>query len=161
MAAFTFNSYDSYLNPGEMNHIVHLWLPQSIVLPNVPFTPGNSVWIVTTRGRVFSFQWPFPAVGEGLPGKGTPPTIFSGSMKVAYTGSPDSSTDTYHKEGRKVLPAGGGTHLYFVNPWITMGLNGCPNVLFGSSAIYISAYTVNSLSFALKFQLGIYGSSCG
>jgi hypothetical protein len=159
---FSFSSYDSFIMPGEINHIVRLWLPQTITLPNVTLTPSNTIWVVTTRGRVFSFGWPFSPAGQGLPGKGTPPTMFVGLMRVAYTGTPDSNAgalpqhDSYHQEQRKQLPIGGGNYLYFVKPWITNGQNGCPNVLGQASSgkLYVAAYGANTLSFSLQFNWG-------
>lgn len=121
IASFSFNMYDSYINPGELNHVIRLWLPATILLPNVTRTPSNSIWIVTNRGRVFSFSWPFPPIGQGLPGTGVPPTIYTGTMQVAYNGTTYNSLgDSCHKEQGLTLPSGGaGKTLYFVNPWIT------------------------------------------
>jgi hypothetical protein len=59
-----FESYASFVDPGEANHQVVFWLSTSEPLSVSPL--GNSISIVTGRGRVFSFQWPFPpATQEG------------------------------------------------------------------------------------------------
>jgi len=64
-----FRAADRHINPGESRNIT-MWLPSSIELPTWCFIRGtnstygcNSVTFVTTRGRVFSFQWPFPPLG--------------------------------------------------------------------------------------------------
>jgi len=51
---------DRFINPLEPNHPVTFWLDSSILFTNeVP----NMISIVTTRGRVFSFQFPIPPSG--------------------------------------------------------------------------------------------------
>lgn len=153
VTSFAFNSFDSYLLPGESNHIVRIWLPSSIVLPNATFSPSNSVWIVTSRGRTFSFSWPYPPAGQGLPGQGSPPTIYSGVMKIAYNGTDKSASDLCHKETLLPLPADGtGTKLKFLNPWITTDV--ITNVAQGSTKLYVAAYSVNSLSATITFSWG-------
>ena len=152
VAAFGFDTYDSYINSGETNHIVRLWLPFSITLPNVTMTPSNSVWIVTTRGRIFSFNWPFPSAGQGLPGAGTPPIVYTGVMTIAYNGTYNSATDSCHTEKGMTLPAGGaGTTLHFVNPWITTTVM---NSVGGGTNLYVAVYSSNSLSVALTLNWG-------
>lgn len=134
-----FRMADSFLNPGEYSHNVTFWLPATIgLLPNPnPPAPMNSVYIVTSRGRVFTFQWPFPPLGTALGGQ-SGASISTGIMKVAYQGEYDSKnegsgTNGYcHSEQQQAYPAGPGykevltgitgvtgNSLTFVNPWIT------------------------------------------
>jgi len=128
-AAYTFKRADRFVNPGETVHSVLLWLPGSVALPNPnPPAPKSTIYIVTTRGRVFSFQWPFPPVGQAL--QAVNANVASGTMKIAYTGNDKSSKEPgatggggsgyCHYETAQLVNAGGTAgNLYFVNPWIT------------------------------------------
>ena len=155
ITSFVFNSFDSYLYPGEVNHIVRLWVPQPIVLPNATFVPSNTIWVATTRGRVFSFAWPFPAAGQGLPGAGVPPTIYTGTMRVAFNGTHRSTNqaDTCNVAQQALqLPAGGsGNTLNFVNPWITSTVM---DAVGGGTNLYVYAYATNSLATQITFSWG-------
>jgi hypothetical protein len=156
--AYRFQKSGAFLNSGEFNHTVILWLPSSIgLLPNPsPPTPMNTVWMVTSRGRVFSFQWPFPPTGQSL--EAVNAVVATGTMRVAYTGLDDSrhepawggtKTGQYcHTESTSPSDEinAGPTHgtLYFVNPWITDTILG--DVAFGSppgTIMYIYAQFVN------------------
>jgi len=153
---------DSYIGAGEFNHIVRLWLPQTMALPNVTLTPSNSIWVVTSRGRVFSFSWPLPPGGQGSAGTGTPVSIQTGSMKIAYNGTYNSLSDSCHKESRTTLPArrGGGTTLSFINPWITPTILEATNTVVNladptpTQTLYVSVYTANTLSTPITFSWG-------
>lgn len=160
-ASYSFSQSDAYVAAGEFNHIVRLWLPQSLTLPNVTLTPSNSILIVTSRGRVFSFSWPLPTVGKGVGGTGTPLSLEAGSMEIAYNGTnANSQNDKCHKETPQPLPGGGrGTTLYFLNPWIT------PTILSATTAttslsqlcsqcLYVSVYSENTLSNPISFSWG-------
>jgi hypothetical protein len=93
--AYTFNPLEGSLNVGELFHTIHFWLPQAIVLPDPTLTPSNTIWIVTARGRVFTFQWPFAPIGpQG--GQGANPTIQTGLMKIAYNASGYDSVNEGH-----------------------------------------------------------------
>jgi hypothetical protein len=59
IAPYAFNQANKFLNPGEVNHAVLLALPIAVTLPSLYYSQ-NSIFIVTSRGNVFSFQWPFP-----------------------------------------------------------------------------------------------------
>ena len=162
--SFSFAQSDAYVASGEFDHIVRLWLPQGITLPNVTLTPSNSIWIVTNRGRIFSFNWPIPTAGQGVGGTGTPLNLEAGSMEIAYngtgTGAHNSRNDPCHKETPQPLPAGGqGTTLYFLNPWIT------PTILSATTAttslsqlcwqcLYVSVYSENTLTTVISFSWG-------
>jgi hypothetical protein len=97
---FTFDAYASYVNPGEFEHNVTLWLPSSITLPN---STGalNTITIVTTRGRQFSFPWPAlptppPAAGSGGGAGGT--GLFIGPLVITF----QKTLITYSKQAGQV-----------------------------------------------------------
>jgi hypothetical protein len=81
---FTFKASSGLINQGEFSHEVVFWLPWNkttgstgeITLPRqctvgkVSVDYGcNSITLVTTRGRQFSFQWPLSPTGESPTGK--------------------------------------------------------------------------------------------
>lgn len=162
--AYTFNVHDGYLNPGESNHTVRLWLPKTIVLLNQTLVPSNSVSIVTSRGRIFTFQYPFPPAGPATPGTGKTPNIQTGAMKIAYNASSaDSSKEGggnigsgyCHTEPTEAVSAGGTGPLTFVRPWITQPILDSVCLPNGScSNFYIYANTTNSLSVPITINQG-------
>ena len=77
--SYTFKQSTQFLNPGEVNHAVLLFLPSTISLP-VSYPAPNTVVIVTSRGSVFSFQWPFPVQVGGQ----SQSAFSAGTMKIAY-----------------------------------------------------------------------------
>ena len=120
-AAYSFGSSDAFLNAGEFNHTIRLWVPNAITLP---LNPGsNTIWLVTARGRIFTFLWPF--VPNPLAKPGTIPDLITGIMKVAYNGTWSSSNEGkslagYCHEKPEQLPGpNNSTLVSFVNPWIT------------------------------------------
>ena len=149
IAAYAFNAANEFLNPGETNHQLIFALPSSVALPNPnPGFPENTIIIVTSRGSILSFQWPFKPQVFGQ----SQSAFSSGIMKVAYTGAFDSknepgpvaggsggtvSSGYCHSETAEPYPAGvgyaekltgleSGTTVYgdsgilwFVNPWIS------------------------------------------
>ena len=156
--AYTFRVSEAFLNVGEMNHTVHLYLPKSIVLPSPTLTPSNSISVVTSRGRVFTFQWPFPAVGPSG-GQGANPTIQTGVMKIAYNGtnfqsSKEGTGGAYCHQAAEIetWSVGQGKTLGFVNPWITDQIINDGSVTPGNLWVY--ANTVNSLTFAVTIDWG-------
>lgn len=180
--ANTFRASDAFVNPGEYNHLVRFWLPcvtscsGGIWLPGEGTTsPQNSVWIITARGRTFSFQWPFPPAGQAQ--FSITANIFTGVMKIAWvngqwwdggssysTGAPNSQTDTCHLEGREPLPSGGNgvsspSSLSFVKPWIThtllqgsMAKGGGPGT--GSYTMYVYAKFTNPFTQSIQVSNG-------
>jgi len=81
IANYAFNQANQFLNPGEVDHAIVIALPSSITLPSpTPAVPQNSVMLVTGRGNVFSFQWPFQTLSYGQ----SQSAFSSGIMKVAY-----------------------------------------------------------------------------
>jgi len=146
--SYTFQGSEQFLNAGETNHVVLLYLPSTITLP-VSYPPQNTITIVTTRGSEFSFQWPF-LIQVG----GQSQSAFSaGTMKIAYQcsscGNPgydsknepgvkgggasgqychtESSSSTPKSEQPQEFtgityngsPILDSGNLWFVNPWIT------------------------------------------
>jgi len=123
-ASYTFWTSDSFLNAGEFNHMVRFWLPFSLPDAGVqgPLSPANSISIVTTRGRVFTFLWPFAANPLVIPG--FTPNLVRGFTKIAwkYTQPPPPDSGPAagcHAEGTEQRQGPGSTgNLYFVNAWL-------------------------------------------
>jgi len=84
--SYAYQPSTQFLNAGEINHAVLLFLPSTVTLPGS--VPGsNTVLIVTSRGNEFSFEWPF-LVQVG----GQSTSAFSaGTMKAAYTCYPSGT----------------------------------------------------------------------
>lgn len=162
--AYTFRAPDALLNPGEFNHIVRFWLPcvtscsTSVFLPGGgTFVPQNSVWIITARGRTFSFQWPFPPSGPSS--FAISANIFTGVMKIAWTptsgATPSSVSDSCHVETKERLPGPSGYNaggsLTFVNPWITDSLLvDAPSTI----NLFIYAKFTNPFNYAIQISTG-------
>jgi hypothetical protein len=86
IGSYAFNQANQFLNPGEVNHGITLALPIGVALPSL-YISQNSVFIATSRGSVFSFQWPLPYQIFG----GQSQSAFStGILKIAYQ---DTSSD--------------------------------------------------------------------
>jgi hypothetical protein len=87
---FGFRAADRFINQGE-SHNVTLWFPgntggQNIILPSEHYGV-NTITIVTTRGRIFTFQWPIPPLGPpgGLTGGGPGGTgIYIGPLVITF-----------------------------------------------------------------------------
>ncbi len=146
IAPYAFNQANQFLNPGEANHHVIFALPTGVGLPDPnPAFPQNTIVIATSRGNVFSFQWPVQASVFGQ----SQSAYSQGNMKVAYKGTFDSENEPgpvnegsggtvkagyCHNEAAASYPyanssmgeklTGLGTYgdlgvLWFVDPWIT------------------------------------------
>jgi hypothetical protein len=143
IAPYAFNQANQFLNSGEVNHGVVLALPSNttsgtlnVLLPNpTPAFPKNSISIATSRGNVFSFEWPVPLqfYGQSIS------AFSSGVMKVAYVGmngagysssmeGSGKSPYCHTESGQSLTGITGvngkgvgvsGTTLTFVNSWIT------------------------------------------
>ena len=98
-ASFSFQSQTSFIDPGEASHQVVLWFPSSVTLP-ANYPEANTISVVTTRGRVFSFQWPFPAAGPVVP---TGSTVDMGPFRISY----DWNVLTYTTNSRTAPGASG------------------------------------------------------
>ncbi len=163
IAPYAFNQASEFLNPGEVNHQVILALPIGVALPNPnPGFPQNTIVIATSRGNVFSFQWPFQVSVFGQ----SQSAFSSGNMKVAYTGPFDSKnekaaggsggTGYCHTESSQPYPAGVGYAekltgitgygdsgvLWFVNPWITSTIMNSADS--GGTTVYIYVVVINT-----------------
>ena len=85
-----FLASDSYVNPGEFFHKTQLWIPGQ--LPTNCLVGGNSlkygcntITIVTSRGRVFSFLFPFPPSGETIGGgEGGGTGLYIGPLVITF-----------------------------------------------------------------------------
>jgi hypothetical protein len=176
IAPYAFNQANQFVNRGETNHMVFLALPSTILLPNPtqPAFPMNAIFIATSMGNIFSFQWPF----ETIPGI-SQEAYSQGIMKVAYQKIRSSGFDsknepgpvaggsggTYsagsgycHTESVAPYPAGPGyaekltvtgladNNLWFVNPWITAGNSKAllDSVNSGNTQLYVYAIVVNT-----------------
>jgi hypothetical protein len=79
-SSYTFNQASQFINAGETRHAVLLYL-KNVVLPNpIPPVPENTILIVTSRGNVFSFNWPLKALMGGQ----SQSAFSAGIMKIAY-----------------------------------------------------------------------------
>jgi len=74
-----FKQSTQFLNAGEVNHAVLLYLPSSITLPAASGLQ-NTIFIATSRGNVFSFQWPFQIQMGGQ----SQFAFSAGIVKIAY-----------------------------------------------------------------------------
>jgi hypothetical protein len=149
--SYAFQQSTQFLNAGEVNHAVPLYLPSTVVLP-FTYPPTNTIFIVTSRGNVFSFQWPFRFQTGGQ----SQSAFTAGILKVAYTQATSSGYDSAkepaaggsggtgycHSESSQTYPAGASYaekltgitapagdpavgdsgNLWFVNPWVTGGI---------------------------------------
>jgi len=109
--SYGFSQAQSFINPGESSpvgstltfqHYLLFYLPSSLTLPNpTPAFPENTVALVTARGSVFSFQWPFQPQTFGQ----SQSAFSSGNMKIAYVGS--SGFDSKNEPGPVASNSGG------------------------------------------------------
>jgi len=172
IAPYAFNQADQFVNPGEVNHAVLFALPlnlgsyPSVTLPDpAPAVPQNSIVIVTSRGNVFSFQWPVP-----LQIFGQSQSAFStGIIKVAYNGTYNSAnepsftgkaaTGYCHTEPVQNYPAASnyaekltnlpngvvtGNTLYFVNPWVTDAILDSVTATPATTTMWIYVNVINT-----------------
>jgi hypothetical protein len=63
-APFTFQRSAALIEPTDSSHTVAFWLPSNLHLPGG--IDANTISLVTSRGRVFTFQWMSP-VGVAIP----------------------------------------------------------------------------------------------
>ena len=169
---YVFKKSMGFINPGEINHSVLLYLPSTVFLPSG--TPNlNTVLIATSRGNDFSFQWPF----QNLMGGQSQSAFSAGILKVAYTGSGNPGYDSMNELG-PVNSGSGGTHvagychtesqttsqtserpqkftgtgygdggvLWFVNPWMTQTFftDTCNSGCTSHTSLYIYVNITNT-----------------
>ena len=104
IAPYAFNQGNQFLNPGELNHAIVIALPLAVVLPNPsPAVPQNGVMLVTARGNVFAFQWPFQLQMYGQ----SQSAFSSGIMKVAYQKISGGGYDSINEPGPVAAGSGG------------------------------------------------------
>jgi hypothetical protein len=112
---YAFNQANQFVNRGETSHAVILALPSAVALPGQtnptqPAFPMNAIFIATSMGNVFSFQWPF----QVIPGVSSE-AYSQGIMKVAYQKVTSSGFDSKNEPGPVAgnlsagIPASGGT----------------------------------------------------
>jgi hypothetical protein len=89
IAPYAFNQANQFINAGEVKHTLLLALPRSVTLPNPwPASPRSTILVATTRGNVFSFQWPFRTPIY----LASSSAFSSGILRVAYQSLTSSST---------------------------------------------------------------------
>jgi len=183
IASYAFNQANQFLNPGEVNHALVLALPIAVTLPNPnPAVPQNTIALATTRGNLFSFQWPFQLQIFGQ----SQSAFSSGIMKIAYqtnsssgydsihdyNGASGHTSSTYcHNEPLQNYPAASNyaekltgisgvkstynsysNTLYFVNPWITQKI--LNSAVSGSTKLYFYVIVINTGQTAYTINSG-------
>jgi len=99
-----FKQSTQFLNPGEINHAVPLYLPNSVTALPSASAYLNTIFIVTSRGNVFSFQWPFQIQIGGQ----SQSAFSAGIVKVAYQSLSSQGYDSKNEPG-PVAGGSGGT----------------------------------------------------
>jgi hypothetical protein len=108
-----FRASDGYVNPGEYSHNVVFWLPSTIPLTGCTNSSECKVSLVTARGRVFSFLWPFPtAAAPATTGSGGT-GIYIGPLVITF----QKELITYTTDTVSIPPIPiGGDNGYWVLP---------------------------------------------
>jgi hypothetical protein len=148
---YSFAASSRYINPGETLHAIVFYLPTQIALTWQGQTTGSqSITMVTTRGRVFSFIYPGPQESQGAgPEGGTglqigPLVITYQKTLVTYTIS--SVRGTPPGSSNPGLPIG-GTHGYWIVPsgtvviWVKIQTD-----WWAKSDVYLTAQSVLTLA---------------
>lgn len=112
---YKFRFLDRYVNAGESYHNVVFWLPVRLPAQCGSSTTGcNTIKVVTTRGRIFMFMYPFPilSAGAGIAEGGT--GIYIGPLVITF----QRALITYTN---KILltppiPIGGSSGYWIVTP---------------------------------------------
>jgi hypothetical protein len=186
--SYAFKQSTQFLNPGETNHAVLLYLPTAVSLPG-NLSAQNTIIIVTSRGNEFSFQWPF----QILVGGQSTSAFSAGIMKIAYQCPPSNcenpgydsknepgpggtpSVEYCHKESLQEFTGitvggkniGDGGDLWFVNPWITQAIfcntaNGCSGTNETTLYFYVNITNTGATPYtpaAGSLDLTWYGSN--
>jgi hypothetical protein len=115
IARYTFDQANQFINTGQTNYTVAFALPTGVALPAptlVPY-PQNSIFIVTSRGNVFSFQWPFQIQVGGQSSSAFSTAI----IKIAYQPNPTllsttcktNPSECFNSANEPGIPGGTGT----------------------------------------------------
>jgi len=159
IAPYTFDQADQFVNPGAVNYQVFFALPTGVALPNPsPPIPMNTIVIASSRGNIFSFQFPLQPMLFGQSNS----AYSQGNMRIAYTGAKDSGNEPLnggtqangycHQENVQSYPAAPGYAeelkgitgygdsgvLWFVNPWVTLP------ILRSGATFYIYVIVINT-----------------
>lgn len=102
----TFNVSQSYINPGEFSHRVQIWLPTTMVMLAGDPAGSYQFTIVTTRGGLFSFHYPFPPVGRGKGGGAGGTGIYIGPLVMYFEPNLISFTNSTITQPRLPIPGG-------------------------------------------------------
>ena len=107
-SSYAFNQPDQFINAGETNHVVLLYLHTVELL-----SPTNTIVVVTSRGSMFSFNWPI----KSLTGGQSQIAFSAGILKIAYQYSqayPACATTNpplcYDSQNEPGLGGSGGTN---------------------------------------------------
>jgi hypothetical protein len=96
-APFTFQASAAFINAGDSSHALTFWLPNNLQLPSNAAN-ANTISLVTSRGRVFTFGWRSP-IGVAVPSE---LRYDAGPLRIVY----DSNLITFTEN---LLPAPGPT----------------------------------------------------
>jgi hypothetical protein len=113
---YRFRVSDRMVNSGESSHFVVFWLPSNVLLSSCTISSPCKVSVVTARGRVFSFLYPFPTVTavSGAQGGGT--GIYIGPLVITFQKALLTYTTGY--QSLPIVPTGGGRG-YWVIPSVS------------------------------------------
>ena len=87
-APYKFQGSESLIDRGDSTHFLTFWLPATLSLPVT--TDANSIGLVTSRGRVFTFQWTFPQ-GVAIPSE---LRLDMGPLRIIYDSNLVAFTET-------------------------------------------------------------------
>jgi len=173
---FHFLASLAFVNPSEYDHQLIFYTNSTYTLPCSAACGSygvNSIAIVTSRGRVFSFQWPIPPTGVA-----TISYLTTGVMQIAYQGSGNpgyastnepaaisqGSGGTYvagvycHSEQNATKVPTGSSYgtLWFVNPWVTMAIfnDAFPTTATNHTALFVAVKVTNNQGGTLVITRG-------
>lgn len=89
-APFTFQGSAAFIDAGDSSHALTFWLPNNLHLPQNA-TNANTISLVTSRGRVFTFGWTSP-VGVAVQSE---LRYDAGPLRIVY----DSNLITFTENG--------------------------------------------------------------
>jgi hypothetical protein len=89
-APFTFQGSAAFIDAGDSSHALTFWLPNNLHLPQNA-TNANTISLVTSRGRVFTFGWTSP-VGVAVPSE---LRYDAGPLRIVYDSNLVTFTENY------------------------------------------------------------------